>query len=73
LLSGTCLTSYEKNISFIDLGGRGRDANVKRSTGVARSDHGYATNFETQGGPEPGFAAAKGSADAGHNSKQSWA
>jgi hypothetical protein len=52
------------------LGGRGRDANVKRSAGIARSDHGYATNLETQGGAKPGFSAAKVSTDSADNSKQ---
>ena len=41
------------------MGGRGRDANVKRSTGIAQPDHGYATNLETQGAPGPDFSAAK--------------
>jgi hypothetical protein len=69
-LNGTCLTRYEKNISFIDLGGRGRDANVKRSTGIARSDHSDATELETQGATDPNFSAANRSTDTGHNSKQ---
>jgi len=73
LLSDTCLllsNSYEKNFSFIDLGGRGCDANAKRSAGIAQPKHDYATNFETQGTPDPGFSAAKGSTDAGHTCKQ---
>jgi hypothetical protein len=52
------------------LGGRGRDANVKRSAGITRSDHGYTTNFETQGTTDPNFSAANRSTDTGHNSKQ---
>jgi hypothetical protein len=52
------------------LGDPGCDANVKRTTGVARSDHRYATNLETQGGAEPGFSAAKGSTDSADNNKQ---
>jgi hypothetical protein len=59
-----------KKISFIDLGGRGRDANVKRSTDIAQPDHGYATNLETQGTPGADFSAAKSSTDAGHYAKQ---
>jgi hypothetical protein len=56
------------------LGGRRRDANVKRSAGIAQPKHDDATDFETQGTPDPGFSAAKGSSDAGHDSKQqSWA
>jgi hypothetical protein len=52
------------------LGGRGRDANVKRSADIAQPEHDYATNFETQSGPGPDFSAAKGSTDAGHTCKQ---
>jgi hypothetical protein len=56
------------------LDGRGRDANVKRSAGIAKPNHGDAAKLETQGGAEPRFAATKGSADAGHKRKQqSWA
>ena len=62
--------SYDKNISFIDLGGRGCDANVKRSADIAQPKRNYATNFETEGTPDPGFSAAKGSTDAGHTCKQ---
>ena len=50
LLSGTCLlrsNEYEKNYSFIDLDGRGRDNNVKRSAGIAQPDHGDATILQT--------------------------
>jgi hypothetical protein len=43
------------------LGGRGCDADAKRSAGIAQPKHDYATNFETQGTPDPGFSAAKGS------------
>ena len=63
------LTSYEKNISFIDLGGRGCDADVKRSTGIARPDHCDTTTVE-KGKPCPDFSAAKDSTDAAHNSRQ---
>jgi hypothetical protein len=52
------------------LDGPGRDANVKRSAGVAQPEHYDATNLETQGGAEPGFSAAKGSTDSTDNSKQ---
>ena len=69
-----CLMSYEKISSYIILGGRGRDTSVKRSTGIARPDHGYAANLETQGAPGPDFSAAKSSTDAGHNgNQQPWA
>jgi hypothetical protein len=51
------------------LGGRGRDANVKRSTGITQPDHNDAPNFETQGAPGPDFSAAKSSTDADHNGK----
>ena len=50
LLSDTRLlwsNEYEKNYSFIDLGGRGRDANVKRSAGIAKPVHGGATTLES--------------------------
>jgi hypothetical protein len=52
------------------LDGLGCDANVKRSAGIAGSEHGYATNLETQGGAEPAFSAATGSTDSTDNSKQ---
>jgi hypothetical protein len=50
LLSGTCLlrsNEYEETYSFIDLGDRGRDADVKRSAGIAQPGHSNATNLET--------------------------
>jgi hypothetical protein len=56
------------------LGGRGRDANVKRSTDIAQPEHGYATNVETQGAAGPDFSVANSSTDAGHNgNEQPWA
>jgi hypothetical protein len=64
------LTSYEKNISFIDLGGRGCDASVERSANIPGSNHGYATNIETQGGADPDFSAAKDSTDPTHNGNE---
>jgi hypothetical protein len=62
--------SYEKISSYIILDGRGRDTSVKRSTGIAQPDHGYATNIETQGAPGPDFSGANSSTDAGHNGNQ---
>jgi hypothetical protein len=50
LLSGTCSlrsNEYEKNHFFIHLDGRGYDTGVKRSTGIAKPDHGGATTFES--------------------------
>jgi len=38
---------YEKSYSFIDLRGRGRDANVKRPTGIAKPVDGNATIIES--------------------------
>jgi len=38
---------YEKTYSFIDLDGRGRDADIKRSAGIAEPDYGDATTLET--------------------------
>lgn len=69
-----CLTRHDKNFSFIDLGGRGRDANVKRSANIAGPDNDDATKAETQGTADPNFSPATGSTNAvGHNSKQqSW-
>jgi len=52
------------------LGGRGCDANVKRSADIAQPKHDYATNFETQGTLDSGFSAAKGATDSGHNNKR---
>ena len=49
LLSGTCLfrsNEYEKNHSFINFGGRGRDADVKRSADIAKPDYRDPTNLK---------------------------
>ena len=73
LLSDTCLlwsNKYEKIYCFIDLDGRGRDANVKRTAGIAQPGHDDATNLEAQGNGEPTSSAAQGSIDSGDNSKQ---
>ena len=68
------LTSYENIYSFIDLDGRGRDANVKRSAGITKPDDGDTTTLKTSGDKDAAFSAAKRSADTRHNSKQqSWA
>jgi len=49
LLSDTCLfqsNEYEKTYSFIDLGGRNRDADLERSADIAKPDHCDATNLK---------------------------
>ena len=72
LLSGTCLfwsNEYDKNYSFINLGGPGRDADVKRSAGIAKPDHGGSTGLETEANREARLTAAKGSAYTSYNSK----
>ena len=71
LLSGAFLlwsNEYENNYSFIDLDGRGRDADIKRSAGLAQPDHADATNLEGEANSDATSSAAQGSADTGHNS-----
>ena len=60
---------YENNYSFIDLDSRGRDANIKRSGGLAQPDHDDTTNLEGEANSDATSSAAQGSADTGHNSK----
>ncbi len=60
---------YEKPYSFIDLGGRGRDAVVTRSAGIAQPDHDGATNLEAEANSDATSSAAQGSADTGPNGK----
>ena len=58
---------YEKNYSFVDLDGRGRDADIKRSAGLAQSDHDDATDLEGEANGDATSSAAEGSADTGNN------
>ena len=72
LLSGAFLlwsNEYEKTYSFIDLDGRARDTDIKRSAGLSQPDHDDATNLEAEANSDATSSAAQGSADTGHNGK----
>ena len=72
LLSGAFLlwsNEYETNYSFIELDGRGRDADIKGSAGLAQPNHDDAANLEAEADSDTTSFAAQGSADTGHNSK----
>ena len=51
------------------MGGRGCDADVKCSAGIAQPDHDDATNLEVEANSDATSSAAKDSADTGYNDK----
>ena len=51
------------------MGGRGRDADVKGSAGIAQPDHSKATNLEAEADRDAAFSAAKGSGETSYNGK----
>ena len=72
LLSGAFLlwsNEYAKNYSFTDLDGRSRDADIKRSAGIAQPDHDDATNLEAEANRDATSSAAEGSAETGPNGR----
>jgi len=72
LLSGAFFlwsNEYAKTYSFTDLDGRGRDAEIKRSAGIAQPDHDDATNLEAEANRDATSSAAQGSTDTGYNKK----